>query len=430
MRVRVYGAGRVGAQVVALLAASGVGHIRVMDPAPVRPSDITPGGLTWSEMGLTREQGAVAVARRLTSGGRLTGQQPDSRPSPTRQPRSGSTDTQQSRPRSATDSPPRATTNRQSQARTTASPQSQPRAATNPQPPPRTATNPQPASRPQPQRTANPQPQPRSAANPQGQARSTANPQGRSRSGARPAGGSSSAVALPAGWQGGRSSGGVSGVVGRPGRSPSGRTAGTRGEAKPEEPASRPASAARLLEEGLDDEVDVGGRPIRSWVNALAGGSYLGDKSDRPDLVILAPVGPLDGVLVNELIDLKIPHLLVSGFEGHGMVGPLVLPGDTACLHCLDLTRRDRDPTWPMVTARLGGYPPGEIACDAPLAALVAAEATGHALAYLDGKESVVTNGTMDVMPDWHWKKRSWTMHPQCRCMRNNPYSLRMGHVT
>lgn len=138
--------------------------------------------------------------------------------------------------------------------------------------------------------------------------------------------------------------------------------------------------------------------------------------------MILAPVTPLDGVLVNELTALSIPHLLVSAFEGHGSVGPLVLPGETACLHCLDLARRDADPLWPIVTARLGGYPPGEIACDATLATLVAAAATGHALAYIDGRDPVVTNGTLDVMPDWQWKTRSWTRHPQCRCMRNHPY--------
>ncbi|TMR03853.1 hypothetical protein ETD86_53745 [Nonomuraea turkmeniaca] len=165
---------------------------------------------------------------------------------------------------------------------------------------------------------------------------------------------------------------------------------------------------------------------VRPAVEVLAGGTYLGDRSDRPDLVILAPVSPMDGVLVNELTCLGIPHLLASAFEGHGTVGPLVLPGETACLHCLDLTRRDHDPDWPIVTARLGGYPPGEIACDTTLAALVAAEATGHALAHLDGRESAVTNSTMDVSPDWRWETQAWRMHPECRCMRNNPYSLRM----
>jgi bacteriocin biosynthesis cyclodehydratase domain-containing protein len=35
-----------------------------------------------------------------------------------------------------------------------------------------------------------------------------------------------------------------------------------------------------------------------------------------------------------------VPHLAVSASEAIGVVGPLVLPGQSACLRCLDLTRR------------------------------------------------------------------------------------------
>ncbi|MFC4012182.1 ThiF family adenylyltransferase [Nonomuraea purpurea] len=316
MRVRVYGAGRVGAQIVALLAAAGIGNIRVFDSGPVRPRDITPGGLTWAEIGLSREEGAVAVARRLTSGSRNT---------------TGSAS------RNTVGHAPRGTTG----------------------------------------------PAPR----------------------------------------------GVAEVVSRNG----GATRSTPRRATPAlpgtaaaSPQGRPVPCPEDVGPGSPDphvhELEV----IAPAVNALAGGPYLGDKWDRPDLVILAPVTPLDGVLVNELISLSIPHMPASAFEGHGIVGPLVLPRQSACLHCLDLTRRDSDPAWPIVTARVGGYPPGEIACGSALAAAVAAEATGHALAFLDGKPSAVTNSTMDISPDWRWKRQAWRVHPQCRCMRNNPYSLRM----
>ncbi|WP_157249604.1 ThiF family adenylyltransferase [Nonomuraea typhae] len=247
-RVRVYGAGRVGASIVNLLAASGVGTIRVIDPALTRPEDLVPGGLTWAELDLPREEAAVAAADRVIS------------------------------------------------------------------------------------------------------APSSHNP-------------------------------------------------------APDEPSE-------------------------PYVRLIAGGPYLNDRSDLPDLVILAPVGPLDGILVTELTALNIPHLLVSAFEGYGTVGPLVHPSQSACLHCLDLTRRDRDRGWPMVTAHLGGYPAGEIACDTTLATLTAAEATRHALAYLDGRPSIVTNGTIDIWPDWQRKRRTWAIHPQCRCIRNNPDSLRMVRAT
>ncbi|MEV6156150.1 thiamine biosynthesis protein ThiF [Nonomuraea sp. NPDC052129] len=310
-RVRVYGAGRVGAQVVGLLAACGIGAIRVFDEGPTRPCDLTPGGLTWSELGMSRQDGAVALARRLTSGGPL----------------------------------------------------------------PPTSTLAGPAA----PRPMTPGPTARGAA-----ARGTAAP------------GPASQGSAP--------------------RNPAAPSPAARGTAAPG-PASRSRTASPM-----PDGTALPGTPSMPSTDARAGGPHLGDGSDRPDLVILAPVTPLDGVLVNDLTVLSIPHLLVSVFEGHGSVGPLVLPGETACLHCLDLARRDADPAWPIVTARLGGYPPGEIACDATLATLVAAAATGHALAYIDGRDPVVTNGTLDVMPDWQWKTRSWTQHPQCRCMRNHPY--------
>ena len=163
---------------------------------------------------------------------------------------------------------------------------------------------------------------------------------------------------------------------------------------------------------------------VNAWPGRTA--SRLTDGARRPDLVVLAPVGPLDGLMAQELVALGIPHLLATAGEGVGSVGPLVLPGLTSCLGCLDLIRRDRDPTWPIVGARLGGYPAGEIACDTVLSTLVAAHATGQALGSVDGLPPTVTNSTVDVMPDWRWKKRSWQAHPLCRCSRNQRGPLTM----
>ncbi|MEW1842767.1 hypothetical protein AB0392_32905 [Nonomuraea angiospora] len=431
-RVRVYGAGRVGAQVVALLAASGVGTIRVLDPVTARPCDITPGGLTWTEVGLPREVGAATIARRLASGGHT----PTARRSPTPAARQSAATTGTNPPQPAT---PQPATNVG-----TVPPQPTANAgAVPPQPTANASTVPTDVGAVPPQRMATAGTGSTRASD---NSRATAN--GRGAEGtprAQPA-----QAQRPQAGKGPRTTGAMPGtripqtdedphITRAHGGAPSART--TEG-AQPTglTPSARttqggqPTSSARATavptvdgsHQGcLEHESDESVRR-RPSVNAMAGGSYLGDQSDRPDLVILTPVAPLDGVLVNELTSLGIPHLLASAFEGHGTVGPLVIPGKTACIHCLDLTRRDRDPMWPIVTARLGGYPPGEIACDVPLAALVAAAVAGHALAYLDGRESAVTNGTMDVTPDWRWKRRSWTIHPQCRCMRNNPYSLRM----
>ncbi|GAA3110241.1 hypothetical protein [Nonomuraea salmonea] len=121
-------------------------------------------------------------------------------------------------------------------------------------------------------------------------------------------------------------------------------------------------------------ESELGEEACRPTVNVLAGGPYLGDKTDRPDLVILAPVTPLDGVLVNELIDLDIPPssgIRLRGTRHGGPAGPAGHHGVRA------LPRPDparpRPGVGGMVTAQLGGYPPGEIACDVALAGVVAA---------------------------------------------------------
>ena len=102
----------------------------------------------------------------------------------------------------------------------------------------------------------------------------------------------------------------------------------------------------------------------------------------RPDLAVLVGRPPLE--LRASLMREQIPHLAVSADEAIGIVGPLVIPGRTACLRCLDLTRTDRDPAWPLILAQLTGRAPDPLACDAPLAAAVAAQAAAQALAFID----------------------------------------------
>ncbi|MFE0152028.1 ThiF family adenylyltransferase [Nonomuraea sp. NPDC059007] len=419
-RVRVYGAGRLGASIVNLLAAAGVGTIRVIDPSPTRPEDLVPGGLTWSELGLPREEASVATATRLITCPHTSTHQP-------------------------TQDPP-AKQRRRSQQPTQPTPQ-------DPSHDLQDATH----------DTRNPKPKPQASAQ---ATRSSTREAGDSaqanRTSAPDVGGSTRDVRDSA--QATRSSArqtrdSAQGMrTSTPDAHDARNARDARDAAHDARKPSRPTQAARqrtgVISQSIEDTHPGGGKrrpaspsqpgsPSRTsatpaepapparpapapYARFVAGGPYLNDRSDLPHLVILAPVGPLDGILVTELTALNIPHMLVSGFEGYGTVGPLVHPSQSACLHCLDLTRRDRDPGWPMVTAHLGGYPAGEIACDTTLAALVAAEASRHALAYLDGHPSIVTNGTIDILPDWQRKRRTWAIHPQCRCIRNNPDSLRM----
>src|SRR5580692_463125 len=136
-----------------------------------------------------------------------------------------------------------------------------------------------------------------------------------------------------------------------------------------------------------------------------------------PDLAILVGRHPIERRA--SLMRDHVPHLAVAADEAIGVVGPLVIPGRTACLRCLDLTRAERDPAWPLILAQLEGREPDPCACDAPLAAAVAAQAAAQVLAFIDRAVAAdaVVNGTLElVLPGWQWRRRTWPRHPGCSC--------------
>lgn len=138
-------------------------------------------------------------------------------------------------------------------------------------------------------------------------------------------------------------------------------------------------------------------------------------------LVVLTPVGTLAARHAGGLCDRA--HLAVSVREGRGVVGPLVLPGVSSCLHCHDLHRRDRDPVWPRIAAQLATDPAGVPPCEAPLAMALAALGAAQALAYLDGEPGPATlDGTLEVtLPELRVRRRSWQAHPECPCTLGRP---------
>jgi hypothetical protein len=187
-----------------------------------------------------------------------------------------------------------------------------------------------------------------------------------------------------------------------------------------------PTRAADVAPAGLSPG-DVGTRreaAARAAVARAAPATRPGLPAGRsaPDLVLLAPDGPLDPLDGDGLLRAGIPHLLAAVRETTGVVGPLVLPGRSACLRCLDLTRTDRDPAWPRVAAQvatesaLAGS--GTIrACDTVLATAVAVHAVLQALAFLDGDLPLAVDGTVEItLPEGRLRRRSWTPHPCCGC--------------
>lgn len=168
--------------------------------------------------------------------------------------------------------------------------------------------------------------------------------------------------------------------------------------------ASRRAALDPLLRSDLDDDGADGG----------SGGSRGGDAAG---FAVLAPTSGTGREEAAELVRLGVPHLIAYVIELTGVVGPLVLPGVSSCLRCLDLHRTGRDPHWPLVLDQAMRRPPPEPACDAALAAAVAGLAATQVLAHLDGFVPATVGGTMEVtLPSGLPRRRTWPRHPGCGC--------------
>jgi hypothetical protein len=111
-------------------------------------------------------------------------------------------------------------------------------------------------------------------------------------------------------------------------------------------------------------------------------------------------------------------QLAVSVRDGVGIVGPLVVPGRTACLRCLGLTRADRDPAWPRIVAQLHSPQHRRPTCEVALATRLAGLAAQQTLAFLDGDPAVPSyDATLEIDPsDYRVRRRSWRPHPGCGC--------------
>ena len=147
-------------------------------------------------------------------------------------------------------------------------------------------------------------------------------------------------------------------------------------------------------------------------------------KSDGPNLPDLKSdvavlVGSRRQGIVDSLQQQGTAHLAVSACEAIGVVGPLVQPGRTACLRCLDLIKADHDPAWPLILAQLATREADPAACDACLATAVAAQAAAQVIAFVDQAPlaDATTNGCVELaLPSWQWRRRTWLPHPACVC--------------
>ncbi|WP_371527324.1 ThiF family adenylyltransferase [Streptomyces sp. NBC_01283] len=176
----------------------------------------------------------------------------------------------------------------------------------------------------------------------------------------------------------------------------------------------RDAAARRLVRQSAPDRPPRRGRREAGAPAEGEPGLSLVIIAPRDGLAVHAP----DPLTAEPLVASGTPHLYAGVIEGTGVVGPLVLPGMTACANCLALDRADRDPTWPRMLAQWrSGRARHVHACDLALSTTVAGLAAAHALAFLDGAAPAGAGVRWEAsVPGFDWHARPVPPHLTCPC--------------
>lgn len=126
------------------------------------------------------------------------------------------------------------------------------------------------------------------------------------------------------------------------------------------------------------------------------------------DMDVVISAGPAVSH-ARELLAAGQPHLLVECGERGVTVGPMVVPGVTACGICLGLYAAQERPEWPVLALQCDSRRPHV----APATATVAGALVAHeALAFAHGRAT----GQWRVEPDLVQPVEVRAPHPDCRC--------------
>ncbi|MEY4312843.1 MAG: hypothetical protein RLZZ319_352 [Actinomycetota bacterium] len=155
---------------------------------------------------------------------------------------------------------------------------------------------------------------------------------------------------------------------------------------------------------GADTVAHVWSHASSALVRARSSRDVPGTECDVAILVSDFVVSPVD---VQPWLGRDIPHLGVVFGESSVTVGPLVRPGVTACIRCVELHRVDDDPAWSAMAPQLWGR------VAAASASVLATHAAAETLRLVGDEPG------QSVRVDARTLKRAATshsLHPDCGC--------------
>lgn len=166
-----------------------------------------------------------------------------------------------------------------------------------------------------------------------------------------------------------------------------------------------------------------------------ASGLALADARDCDLLIVVGAQGihAPEALIPEEDLDAHAldprAHLPVSVYRAHASIGPLIIPGRTACLNCMHLHRRDRDPLWPTLVEQWRAVDAAEMADADPLLAWQAAStAVAMVRHWIDSAHAAHPHRIRWRFPHPVPTLEALTPHPSCGCgWAGNPHGPATG---
>lgn len=163
---------------------------------------------------------------------------------------------------------------------------------------------------------------------------------------------------------------------------------------------------------------DATGRPLARVIGRVLTDLGIGslDPPD-PDLLLVVSCGEPPRAVFDQARRSRISHLPVVIDEERVRIGPVVIPGLTPCLTCLDLHRTDWDRAWPALLPQLGRSRSTAPVIPVPLRYAAAAEVALEVLAVASGSRPRTAGQALALGPE-HDARVSWPVafHHGCAC--------------
>ncbi len=140
--------------------------------------------------------------------------------------------------------------------------------------------------------------------------------------------------------------------------------------------------------------------------------------ADRSDMALVVSDVVLPRAELDALVRAGRPHLVV-GPHRHGLeVGPLVVPGTTACLRCVDAHRAERDPRRSVVLEQYAEATraAGPVPRDPALLAAAVGLAVRDVVCWADGEVPLSWSASLVLRPALAPEHHEWRRHPHCGC--------------